>query len=348
MLYFENDYSEGACPEILQALCKTNDEKLSPYGTDFYSESAKEKIRMACACPQAEIALLCGGTQTNRIVIDSLLQKYQGVVSAVTGHINLHEAGAVEAAGHKVIGLPQKNGKLSAPVLEQYLHVFFDDENRSHMVFPGMVYISHPTEYGTLYTKEELQELSDVCRNYSLPLYLDGARLGYALAAEDTDLTLPDIAKMCDVFYFGGTKLGTLCGEAVVFTHHNMPQQFQTTVKQNGALLAKGRLLGVQFDRLFTDELYLRLGKQAIRTADFLRKVLRENGYTFLLSTSTNQIFLIMENEQLIRLQKNVRFSFWEKVDDLHSVIRLATSWATTDTDIQALVPYLKRKEYNL
>ena len=341
MLFFENDYSEGACPEVMQALLLSNSEKLSPYGSDQYTVSAKEKIRCACSCPDADVFLLCGGTQTNRIVIDAMLRKYEGVVAAVTGHIQLHEAGAIESAGHKVIALEQQSGKLSASVLEQYLKDFYADENRSHMVFPGMVYISHPTEYGTLYTKSELSDLARICRSYSLPLYLDGARLGYALAAEDSDLTLADIAELCDVFYIGGTKVGALCGEAVVFTKKNTPRQFITLVKQNGALLAKGRLLGVQFDRLFTDDLYNALGRNAIRTANLLRDILDKKGYRFFLTTTTNQIFVVLENEKLAQLRQNVRFSVWEKLDEDHTVIRLATSWATTEEDVLALSHYL-------
>ena len=345
MLYFENDYTEGACPEVLQALLKTNSEKLSPYGSDLYSESAKEKIRIACGCPEADVYLLCGGTQTNRIVIDAMLAKFEGVISAVSGHINQHEAGAIESAGHKIIDLPEKDGKLPADTLARYLQNFYADENREHLVFPGMVYISHPTEYGTLYTKAELQKLSEICHQYSLPLYMDGARLGYGLCAEDSDLSLPEIAALCDVFYIGGTKVGALCGEAVVFTKKNTPRQFFTMIKQNGALLAKGRLLGVQFDRLFTDDLYISISRNAIRTAALLRNILTEYGYRFYLPTTANQIFLVMEDEELEEMRKNIRYCFWEKADETHTVIRLTTSWATTESDVLALIPYLKRKD---
>ncbi len=337
MLAFENDYSEGAHPKVLERLIETNMEQLSGYGTDVYCESAKEKIRKACGCPEAEIQFLAGGTQTNQVVISSLLSSYEGVIAADTGHVSLHEAGAIEYTGHKVLALPQQEGKLSAATVEKYLAGFFEDENREHMVFPGMVYISHPTEYGTLYTKEELTALSQVCKKYELPLYLDGARLGYGLVSPGTDVTLSDVAKLCDVFYIGGTKVGALCGEAVVFPKGNMPKHFVTMVKQHGALLAKGRLLGVQFDALFTDDLYTEISKNAIATANRLRKALREREYRFFLETPTNQIFVVLENETMKRLQEKVRMSFWEAYDETHTVVRFATGWATTMEAVEQL-----------
>ena len=258
MLYFVNDYSEGAHEKVLQHLIDTNMKQLSGYGTDHYCETAKEKIKKACGCEDAEVYLLTGGTQTNQIVIDTMLAPYEGVVAAHTGHVSTHEAGAIEFTGHKVLELPEKNGKICASDLKELVETFYGDDNHEHMVFPGMVYISHPTEYGTLYSKKELEELSSVCRKYKLPLFLDGARLIYGLVSKETDVTLHDIARLCDVFYIGGTKAGLLCGEAVVFTGKCMPKHFLTRVKQHGALLAKGRLLGVQFDALFTDDLYLR------------------------------------------------------------------------------------------
>lgn len=282
MLYFTNDYSEGAHEKILRRLLETNMEKLPGYGSDRHCESAKEKIREACKCPQADIYFLEGGTQTNATVIDALLGPCEGVVAAVTGHISIHEAGAVEADGHKVLEISQNCGKLSADVLKDYLRTFYEDENHEHMIFPGMVYISHPTEYGTLYTKKELEELSSVCGDYKIPLYLDGARLGYGLVSRGTDVKLEDIAKYCDVFYIGGTKVGALCGEAVVFTRQNTPRHFLTLVKQHGALLAKGRLLGIQFDTLFTDNLYLEISKNAIRTAALLQRSVQGKGLFFL------------------------------------------------------------------
>lgn len=341
MLYFTNDYSEGAHERILQRLLETNMEKLPGYGSDRYCESAKEKIREACKCPQADIYFLEGGTQTNVTVIDAVLKPYEGVVAAVTGHISSHEAGAVEFTGHKVLEIGHNSGKLSADVLREYLREFYEDENHEHMVFPGMVYISHPTEYGTLYTKKELEELSSVCGNYEIPLYLDGARLGYGLVSRDTDVELEDIAKYCDVFYIGGTKVGALCGEAVVFTKQNTPAHFMTRIKQHGALLAKGRLLGIQFDTLFTDDLYLEISKNAIRMADILKEAFREKGYTFYLDSPTNQIFIILENQKMKQMQENVVFSFWEKADENHTVVRFATSWATKEEEVQELISLL-------
>ncbi|MCH5272927.1 MAG: low specificity L-threonine aldolase [Lachnospiraceae bacterium] len=341
MLVFENDYSEGAHPKVLQRLIETNMEQMSGYGCDPYCEAAKEKIQKACECPHAEVQFLVGGTQTNQTVIASLLRSYEGVIAADTGHVNQHEAGAVEYTGHKVLALPQEAGKLSSETVRAYLRRFFADENQEHMVFPGMVYISHPTEYGTLYTKSELAALSAVCEEYKLPLYLDGARLGYGLMSPGTDVTLADIAKYCDVFYIGGTKVGALCGEAVVFSKGRMPKHFLTTVKQHGALLAKGRLLGVQFDALFTDCLYMEISKQAIETAELLRKVLKEKGYRMYLETPTNQIFVVLENETLKKLQKDVRLSFWESLDETHTVVRFATSWATTKESVEKLAKLL-------
>lgn len=271
MFYFENDYCEGAHPAILQKLMETNFEKVSGYGTDPYCASAREKIRAACACPEADVTFISGGTQTNAIVIASMLHRWEGVVAASTGHVNGHEAGAIEYTGHKVLGLPHKNGKLDAADVRDFCATFYADGNHDHMVFPGMVYISHPTEYGTLYTKAELQALHDVCQMYHMPLFVDGARLGYGLAAEGTDVTLPDLARLADVFYIGGTKVGALCGEAVVFPH-GAPAHFMTMVKQQGALLAKGRLLGLPFDVLFTDDLYQTISRNAIATANALKQ----------------------------------------------------------------------------
>ena len=341
MLYFENDYSEGAHEEVLKRLTETNMEQLPGYGTDRYTLSAKEKICVACGCPDAEVFFLTGGTQTNQIVISSMLDSHEGVVAAETGHVGTHEAGAIEWTGHKVLTLPQTDGKISASDLEEYLSTFYGDENHEHMVFPGMVYISHPTEYGTLYTKGELAELSAVCSEYRIPLYLDGARLGYALAAEDTDVTLQDVAEYCDVFYIGGTKVGALCGEAVVFPKENTPFHFVTKVKQRGALLAKGRLAGVQFDALFTDDLYLKIGENAIDTANELKQVLREKGYEFFIDSPTNQIFVVLEDAQIERLKEYVVFSYWEKKDDTHTVVRFATSWATKMEDVKKLAALL-------
>ena len=334
---FESDYTAGARVEILRRLNETNLEQLPGYGSDKYCESAKEKIRAACDCPGADIFFMVGGTQTNAVVIDSMLPSYGGVIAAQTGHISDHEAGAIEFTGHKVIGLPHTNGKLDAGTVEDWCRTFYADGNVDHLVFPGMVYISHPSEYGTLYTKAELEALSAVCHKYHMPLFMDGARLGYGLAAEGTDVTLADVARLTDVFYIGGTKVGALCGEAVVFPH-GAPAHFMTMVKQQGALLAKGRLLGIQFDVLFTDDLYQTISKNAIETAAVLKKGLAGKGYSFFMDSPTNQVFIVLSNEQLAALEGKAKFGFWEKFDDTHTVVRIATSWATRMEEIEQLI----------
>lgn len=336
MVYFECDYNRGAHEKILEKMVETNREALAGYGEDKYCASAKEKIKAACG-GGVDVRFLVGGTQTNKIVISSMLRSYEGVISAATGHIGTHEAGAIESSGHKVLPLPQKEGKLSATDVRTYLCDFYADANYEHAVIPGMVYISHPTEYGTLYTLSELEALAAVCAEYKIPLYMDGARLGYGLASEGTDVTLGDIARLCDVFYIGGTKVGALCGEAVVFTKNNCPAHFMAITKQNGALMAKGRLVGIQFDTLFTDDLYMNISRHAIKMADKMRKVLRDKGYEFFIETVTNQIFVVLENEKMKELEKSVRFNFWEKKDENHTVIRLASSWATEEEEIDEL-----------
>lgn len=341
MLSFVNDYSEGAHPRLLERLTETNFEQLAGYGSDSYCERAKEKIRAAIGCPEAEIFFLVGGTQTNQVVLDALLRPYDGVIAAASGHVNVHEAGAIEHGGHKVLALAHTEGKLSAGTVREYLQTFYADGNYTHMVFPGAVYLSHPTEYGTLYTKAELTALHEVCAEYHIPLFLDGARLGYGLAADGTDVTLRDVAALTDVFYIGGTKVGALCGEAVVFPHGGMPANFLTIVKQHGALLAKGRLLGVQFDALFTNGLYLEISRNAIETADRIRRALVEKGYQLFCPNPTNQIFLVLENEQRERLEEHVALGFMEKFDDTHTVMRICTSWATRREDVDALIALL-------
>ena len=337
MLSFASDYTEGAHPKILERLTETNFVQVTGYGTDEFCKSAADKIRTACNCPNAEVRFISGGTQANLIVIDALLTHYEGVIAATTGHINGHEAAAIERTGHKVLTVPHYSGKVKAEDVKNLIRDFYNDDNHEHQTFPGMVYVSNPTEYGTLYTKKELADLSTVCREYNIPLFLDGARLGYGLAAKDNDLTLHDLCELCDVFYIGGTKVGALCGEAVVFPNGNLPKHFLTTVKQHGALLAKGRLLGVQFEALFTDNLYFELGKNAIDKADKLRKILREKNYPFFMETTTNQIFVVVENSKMEELKNQVVFGFWEKFDETHTVIRFATSWATTDAQIELL-----------
>ena len=337
MISFESDYTTGAHPEILRKLTETNMEMMSGYGSDRYCISAREKIRAACGSQEADVQFLTGGTQTNALVISMMLKDYEGVIAAQTGHINVHEAGAIENTGHKVMTLPQHNGRIDPEELETYVRDYYQDETYEHMVFPGMVYISHPTEYGTLYSLNELREISSICHQYEIPLYLDGARLGYGLMSKHTDLSLQDIAKYCDVFYIGGTKVGALCGEAVVFTKGNTPRHFMTLVKQHGALLAKGRLLGIQFDTLFTDNLYFESSHHAIRMAENLNRIFEEKGYQFYIDSPTNQQFVILENEQMAHLQEKVRFSFWEAYDEDHTVVRFATSWATREEDVAAL-----------
>ncbi len=337
MISFENDYSTGAHPRVLEALAATNLEPAPGYGTDRFCASAAERIRAACADDTADVFFLVGGTQTNAVVISSLLAGYEGVIAADTGHIAVHEAGAIEATGHKVIALPEHDGKLQAAEVEAYLEGFYADANYEHMVFPGMVFIAHPSELGTLYSLAELEELSALCRRYEIPLYLDGARLSYGLAAPESDVTLPDIARLTDAFYIGGTKCGALCGEAVVFPRSAMPAHFLTHAKQHGALLAKGRLLGVQFDTLFADGLYGEVGRTAIDAAAELRRILSEAGCTFFRESPTNQQFVILENSQMEALAERVRFSFWERVDDTHTAIRFVTSWSTTAEDLAFL-----------
>lgn len=342
MISFENDYVAGAHPKIMQRLLETNLESLSGYGSDPYCERARCKIREACGCPEAEVCFLVGGTQTNVVVISSMLREYEGVIAAQTGHVSVHEAGAIENTGHKVLEITQHDGKIGFADLERYLQGFYQDANHEHMVFPGMVYISHPTEYGTLYSQEEMKGISDLCHRYKIPLFVDGARLGYGLMSRDTDLSLQELAKLCDVFYIGGTKVGALCGEAVVFTKNNMPEHFMTRVKRQGALLAKGRLLGIQFDTLFTDDLYFDISRHAIDMAEQLKEIIKDAGLKFYLESPTNQQFVILDNELMERLKKEISFSFWEKYDDEHTIVRFATSWSTVQEDLEQLKEILQ------
>ena len=344
-LAFASDYMEGAHPAILKKLAETNLIKSAGYGLDEYSETAREKIRKACNAPEAEVHFLVGGTQTNATVIDALLASYQGVIAAETGHVSSHEAGAIEAGGHKVLMIPQTDGKISAEKVEEVLNTFKEDGNRDHMVMPGMVYISQPTEYGTLYNRQELEALSKVCRSNGIPLYLDGARLAYALACPVNDVTLEDISACCDAFYIGGTKCGALFGEAVVFPKPGLIPHFFTIVKQHGALLAKGRILGIQFDVLFENDLYEHIGEPAIAAADKIREGLKENGIELYLDAPTNQVFCVVENAFMEKLAQKVEFSFWEKKDETHTVIRFATSWATTMEDVDELIRWIEQKK---
>lgn len=338
MLNFSSDYIEGCHPKILEQLSKTNMIPTNGYGDDDFCKSAREKICSTCGIENLQIEFLMGGTQTNQLTIDTILKPWEGVVSAVTGHVATHEAGAIEYTGHKVLTVPNHLGKIYSTELDDFLNTFFSDGNHEHMVFPGMVYISQPTEYGTIYSKKELTDISNVCKKYSLPLYMDGARLGYALMSKQNDLTLNDICNLVDIFYIGGTKVGALCGEALVFTKNNRPEHFVNQQKKHGALLAKGRLLGLQFDTLFTDGLYLEISKHAIDMADYLKENLAKKGVKFFIDSPTNQQFVILPNKKLDELKKNVSYSFWEKFDDSNTVIRFATSWATQKENIDKLL----------
>ena len=337
MLSFESDYILGAHERVLEALIKTNSEVMSGYGNDVHTQNAKNLIKKACGTQDSEVFFLTGGTQANQVVISTMLKGFEGVISAQTGHIALHEVGAIEFTGHKVIELPQNEGKLDYNTVQAYLESFYADENNSMMVVPKMIYISHPTEYGTLYSKEELTNLRSLCDKYGMKLFLDGARLGYGIASRQTDVTLNDIASLCHVFYIGGTKVGALCGEAVVFAKRETPERFLSQTKQHGAMLAKGRLTGVQFEALFEDGLYFEISKNAIDRAEELKELFASRGYEFFLDSPTNQQFVILNDEQMERISQKCRFGFWEKLPDGRTVVRFATSFATTKEEIEAL-----------
>ena len=341
MISFTCDYNEGAHPAILERLVATNFCQEPGYGADSFTQSAKARIREAVGCPQAEVYLLTGGTQSNSTVIATMLRDYQGVVAATTGHIAVHEAGAVEYTGHKVLTIPQHQGKICAQELKAYLEGYYADGSYEHMVFPGLVYISFPTEYGTIYSKKELTEIIAVCKEHSLPLFVDGARLGYGLMSPACDLTLQDLARLCDVFTIGGTKVGALCGEAVVFPSGKAPEHFFTMVKQHGALLAKGRLTGVQFDTLFTDGLYLKIAKKAIDLAMQMKGMFVAKDYELFLDSPTNQQFVILPPETAKALEGKVKYEVWEHLPDGRTVVRFATSWATTPEQIDELAALL-------
>ncbi len=340
-LSFTSDYMEGAHPEIMRRLLETNLEKSAGYGMDEYTDSAKEKIRAACDAREADVYFLAGGTQANKTVIDALLRPYQGVIAADTGHISVHEAGAIEHGGHKVLTVPHVNGKIRSEDVQKIIMAYREDDNHEHMVMPGMVYISHPSEYGTIYTLEELEELSRLCRENDVFLYLDGARMAYALATPGNNVTLPDIARLCDAFYIGGTKCGALFGEAVVFPKKGLVPHFFSMVKQHGALLAKGRIAGVQFDTMFTDDLYWKIGENGIRTADMIREALKSRGYKLWIDSPTNQVFVEMTEEQRRKLEGSVDMGFMENLPDGRVLMRFATSWATTEEDVLKLTEVL-------
>lgn len=335
---FESDYNNGCLPEILRRLSETNDEKASGYGFDPYTERAKDRIRKACDMTEAKVHFLVGGTQTNATAIDSLLQGCEGVFSVDTGHINVHESGAVEAFGHKVLVLPGiAGGKMAASQIDDYMRKFLADETYPHMVQPGMVYITLPTELGALYSRKELADIYTVCQQYGLRLYVDGARLGYGLMAEGNDIDLPFLAHHCDAFYIGGTKVGALLGEALIYTNTRAPKYIFTIIKRHGALLAKGRVLGLQFDTLFTDDLYFRVSRHAIDMAQALRKVFAKHGLSLGIDSPTNQQFVILSKEQKQRLAEEIAFEIWEPLPNDHLLCRFVTCWATTEADIAAL-----------
>ncbi|GED31171.1 threonine aldolase family protein [Brevibacillus centrosporus] len=338
MIRFENDYTEGAHKRILEQLWETNEEQTSGYGTDEHCEKARAYIRTACDAPNADVHFLVGGTQTNTTVIASILRPHQGVVSAATGHIAVHETGAIEATGHKVLTVPSEDGKIQAHQVKEIYDAHWNDVTHEHMVQPGMVYISHPTENGTTYTKAELEAISKVCRENGLPLFLDGARLGYGLVSEECDLTLADVARLCDVFYIGGTKVGALFGEAVVIMNDALKKDFRYMIKQRGGMLAKGRLLGIQFETLFEDGLYFDISRHAVQLAMMIRAAFSEKGFSFRYDSTTNQQFPILPDEICKELGKKYSFSHWEKADETHSVVRFCTSWATKRENVETLI----------
>ena len=348
-LFFASDYMEGAHPAIMQRLMATNMFHSTGYGTDEFSQHARALVRKACDAPEADVYFLVGGTQANATVITSILRPYQGVIAAETGHVATHEAGAIEAGGHKVIALPHKNGKLDAATIGRCIKGYWDDANHEHMVMPGLVYISQPTEFGTLYSLEELTAISDICNSHGVPLYVDGARLAYGLACSANDVTLPDLARLCDAFYIGGTKCGALFGEAVVLPRHDFIPHFFTLIKRSGALLAKGRIAGVQFETLFSEApgatdghlLYEEIGRNAIGAADRIRDVLVGKGYEISFECPTNQLFITVDDAQKAQLEEKLELSFWEKQADGRTVLRICTSWATSSEDVDRLLEIL-------
>ncbi len=341
MIRFECDYTTGAHPKILEALVSTNGEATPGYGVDEHCEHARDMLRALCQAPEAGVHFLVGGTQANTTVIAAVLRPHQGVLCAETGHINVHESGAIEATGHKVLGLPASEGKITAGQIDLYCQEHFDNAAWEHMVQPGMVYLSLPTELGTVYTLAELEEISAVCRRRELPLFVDGARLACGLAASDAEL--PDLARLCDVFYLGGTKAGLLFGEAVVITNPNIDHDFRYLIKQHGGMLAKGRLLGVQFEAFLEDGLFLDIGKKEVSQALRLRRAFEEKGYPLFVNSPTNQQFPVLPDGHMAALEKNYSFEVWEKTDEGHTAVRFCTSWSTADEDVDALIADIQK-----
>ena len=338
MIQFQCDYSEGAHPLIMQRLMETNMEQTVGYGEDEYCDEARRLIRQACDNSEVDVHFLVGGTQTNTTVIAHTLRPYQGVLCAVSGHINVHETGAIEATGHKVLAIDSADGKLTAAQIEEAVEAHRREDGPEHMVQPGMVYISLPTEVGTVYTRSELEAISAVCRRERLPLFVDGARLGYGLCSPECDITLPLLTRLADVFYIGGTKVGALFGEAVVIGDKELKRDFRYSIKRHGGMLAKGRLLGLQFATLFTDGLYTKIAQHAIDEAMRIKAALQAKGIGFLIDSPTNQQFPILSNAQLKTLEERYRFSIWQQVDAEHTAVRICTSWATKSENVDRLI----------
>lgn len=343
MIYFDTDYMAGAHPKVMERLMQTNAEQTVGYGSDQYTLRAKELVKQACSAPDARVYFLVGGTQTNSTVIDGVLERHEGVLAAESGHINVHESGAIEATGHKVLTLPSYAGKVKAEDVRNFISNFFSDDTYEHMVAPGMLYISFPTEYGTLYSLKELEDLSEACHDARIPLFIDGARLGYGLVAEGNDVSLVDIARLSDVFYIGGTKIGALFGEAVVITNPELLKHPVPLIKQHGALMAKGRLLGVQFETLFTDGLYYEIARGTVQKAVRLKNAFVEAGYTVEVDSPTNQQFFRLPNEVVDMLKENVSFEMWGPRGETESVVRFVTGWTTSDAEIDQLISYISR-----
>ncbi|MDE5646693.1 MAG: aminotransferase class V-fold PLP-dependent enzyme [Muribaculaceae bacterium] len=341
MIYFDSDYMVGAHPEVLERLVETNGLHTVGYGRDEFTAEAKRVVLDACGIADGEVYFLEGGTQTNAVVIDRLLDHNDGVVAVDTAHINVHEAGAIESTGHKIITLPNRDGKLDAKALDSYIDGFYRDETNHYMVRPGMVYISYPTELGTVYSRQELADIGDVCRRWNIPLYVDGARLAYGLCADGAEVGLKDLAGMCDVFYIGGTKCGALFGEAVVTRHRDLLPRFVSLIKLHGATLAKGRLLGVQFTALFSNGLYERIGAHAVRLAMKLKAGFTEKGYRLYIDSPTNQQFFVLPNEKIDELKKVASFELWGPRGETETPVRFVTDWATTDADVDTLTAAL-------
>lgn len=342
MYYFTSDYTEGCHPKVLEKLIATNMEQSAGYGLDEHSENARNLIKKACQREDIDVHFLMGGTQTNLIVISSILRPHQAVFGAVPSHINTHEAGAIERTGHKVLTISSPNGKLTAKQIEEKYAEYDTDPNREHLAQPKMVYISQPTEIGSLYYKEELEELYKTCKKHGLYLFIDGARLGYALASSDNDITLKDLAQLCDVFYIGGTKCGSLLGEAVVLVNDKFKEDFRTITKGAGGILAKGRVLGVQFEALFTDNLYTKICRHGIEMAMLVKEAIWEKGLPVVTDSPTNQQFPIMPNKMLEELSKKYALAPWEIIDKDSTAVRICTSWATDETQLRALLEDLR------